>query len=207
MISSLFDLSHTLAASYLRLYQYPWEALEGISRFLQEYAKMLSCEYVEVHKGAFIHRSAKISESAEITGTCIIGANVQVRQGALLRSNVVVGEDCVVGNSTELKNCILFDRVQVPHFNYVGDSILGYKAHLGAGAICSNVRADRAEVVVHGDKDYFTHLKKCGAFVGDGVEVGCNSVLCPGTVLGKNVTVYPLTLCRGVYPPDSRVKP
>lgn len=206
-ISALFDLSHTLAALYLRSYQYPWEALGGIGQFLEEYTKMLPCEYVEVCRGAFVHKSAKLAESAKITGTCIIGANAQVRHGAFLRGNVIVGAECVVGNSTELKNCILFDRVQVPHFNYVGDSILGYKAHLGAGAICSNVRADRAEVVVHGDKDYFTHLKKCGAFVGDGVEVGCNSVLCPGTVLGKNTTVYPLTFCRGVYPPDSRVKP
>ncbi len=196
-ISALYDLSHTLAEGFLKQFTYPWEALGGIGAFLLSLSEKLGEDFREIEAGVFVHGTAKIARTAEIHAPCVICAGTQVRSGALVRGNVLVGEKCVVGNSTELKNCILFDGVEVPHFNYVGDSILGFRAHLGAGAICANVRLDRGEVLIHGEKIYPTGRYKVGAFAGDGAQVGCNSVLAPGAVLGKGAKVLPLSFVKG----------
>ncbi len=190
-ISDLFDLDRTAAREYLNRFVYPWEALGGIGQWLLEIFPRLGDEYREIAEGVFVHRSVSLSRTAELHGPCLIGAGSEVRSGALFRGSVLVGKNCVIGNSTELKNCILFDGVQVPHFNYVGDSVLGYRAHLGAGVICANVRLDRGEVVLHGVP---TGRRKVGAFVGDRAEVGCNSVLAPGTVLPRDAKILPLSL-------------
>ena len=199
-IENLYDLSHTLAKDYLAGFVYPWQALAGIGELILKLGNALGEDYREYKPQVWVHKTAKIYPSALLSGPCIIGAGSEVRHCAFIRGNALVGENCVVGNSTELKNVILFDNVQVPHFNYVGDSILGYKAHLGAGAVTSNVRSDKALVVIHGETDIPTGIKKVGAMVGDGVEVGCNSVLNPGTVLGRFSQVYPTSCVRGVVP-------
>ena len=193
--NDLFDLEHTLAGTFLAQFEYPWQALKGIQNFILSIGEGLGEEYEEISPSVWIHKTAKIAPSAHIAGPCIIGANTEVRQCAFIRGSALVGENCVVGNSTELKNVILFDNVQVPHFNYVGDSILGYKAHLGAGAVTSNVKSDKSLVVVNGIE---TGLKKFGAMLGDYVEVGCNAVLNPGTVIGRNSNIYPASCVRGV---------
>lgn len=198
-ISALYDLSHTLAETYLKQFVYPWEALEGLGAFLRSLSEDLGEEFTEISKGVFVHGTAKIAPTAELFAPCVICAGTQVRSGAFVRGNVLVGEKCVVGNSTELKNCILFDGVEVPHFNYVGDSILGFRAHLGAGAVCANVRLDRGEVFIRGEKKYPTGRYKVGAFAGDGAQVGCNSVLAPGAVLGKGAKVLPLSFVKGYF--------
>ncbi len=204
-ISALFDLRHTAAEAYLEEFFYPWEALAGLKDFLENLR--FDDDFADMGGGVYVHRAAKVAPTATIIGPAVIGEGSEVRTGAFVRGSVLVGKNCVVGNSSELKNCILFDGVQVPHFNYVGDSILGYRAHLGAGAVTSNLRADRGRVLIRADDAKAdTGLKKCGAFLGDGVEVGCNAVLCPGTVVGRNATVYPLTLCRGCYPENCIVK-
>lgn len=199
-LSQLFDLSHTLAEEYLKKFTYPWEALSGLKEFITCLGQNLNkSEYDEISLGVYVHKSAKIFSSAHIGSPCIIGKNSEVRHCAFIRGSALIGEGCVVGNSTELKNAILFDGVQVPHYNYVGDSILGYKSHLGAGSITSNVKADKSFVTVkNGSHEYQTGLKKLGAILGDFVEVGCNSVLNPGTVIGKNTTIYPLSFVRNV---------
>lgn len=202
----LFDYSHSLAGEYIKSFVYPWEALAGLKDFISALGKTLLPEYLEIKEGVWVHREAVIAPTAFIGGPCVIGKGAEVRHCAFIRGSALVGENCVVGNSTELKNAILFDGVQIPHFNYVGDSILGYKSHFGAGAITSNVKADRSPVTVDGDKKIATGLKKFGAAVGDFAEVGCNCVLNPGTVIGRNTSVYPLTSLRGVYPADSIVK-
>lgn len=190
----LYDLEHTLAAGYLRGFEYPWEALGGIGELIRDLGPHLGEDYVEAAPAVWVHRRARIAPGAALAGPCIIGAETQVRQGALIRGNVLVGDGCVVGNSTEVKNSILFDGVQVPHFNYVGDSILGYRVHFGAGVIASNLRSDRRAVVIRsGTRKMETGLGKCGAMVGDFAEVGCNSVLNPGTVLGRKSRIYPLS--------------
>ena len=199
-IENLYDLSHTLAKDYLAGFVYPWQALAGIGELICKLGNGLGEDYREYKPQVWVHKTAKIYPSALLSGPCIIGAGSEVRHCAFIRGNALVGENCVVGNSTELKNVILFDNVQVPHFNYVGDSILGYKAHLGAGAVTSNVRSDKALVAIHGETDIPTGIKKVGAMVGDGVEVGCNSVLNPGTVLGRFSQVYPTSCVRGVVP-------
>ena len=199
-IENLYDLSHTLAKDYLAGFVYPWQALAGIGELILKLGNALGEDYREYKPQVWVHKTAKIYPSALLSGPCIIGAGSEVRHCAFIRGNALVGENCVVGNSTELKNVILFDNVQVPHFNYVGDSILGYKAHLGAGAVTSNVRSDKALVVIHGETDIPTGIKKVGAMVGDGVEVGCYSVLNPGTVLGRFSQVYPTSCVRGVVP-------
>lgn len=206
--ADLFDLSHTSAAEYLKRFKYPWEALPGLKAYIAQLCKILSNdEYAEVSEGVWAHNTAKIAPTAYICAPCIIGADTQVRHCAYIRGGVLVGKNCVVGNSTELKNAILFDNVQVPHYNYVGDSILGYMAHMGAGAITSNVKADRCAVAVKsGEESIETGLKKFGAMIGDGVEIGCNGVLNPGTVIGRGSRVYPLTSVRGVIPQGSIVK-
>ncbi len=204
-IGALFDLRHTAAGEYLAGFSYPWEVLPGLREFLKS-LNLQTC-FSDMGGGVYVHRTARIDETAEISGPAVIGEGSEVRRGAFLRGGVLVGKNCVVGNSSELKNCILFDGVQVPHFNYVGDSILGYRAHLGAGAVTSNLRADRGVVFIRADGETAdTGLKKCGAFLGDGAEVGCNAVLCPGTVVGRGAMIYPLALCRGCYPENSIVK-
>lgn len=207
-IKDLYDLNETIAKDIFEGLVYPWEALPKIGAFITELGKKLSPEeYNQVSENVWIAKSAVVAPTASITGPCIIGKNAEVRHCAFIRGNAIVGEGAVVGNSTELKNVILFNRVQVPHYNYVGDSILGYKAHMGAGSITSNVKSDKTLVCVNGnDKKIETGLKKFGAMVGDNVEVGCGSILNPGTVVGRESNIYPLSSVRGVVPPKSIYK-
>ncbi|WP_322184215.1 UDP-N-acetylglucosamine pyrophosphorylase [Neglectibacter caecimuris] len=200
--AELYDLSHTAARPLLEKTEYPWEALSGIGEFILELGKTLSPEeYEKRGEDVWIHKTAKIYPNNYIAGPCIIGPGTEVRPGAFLRGKALVGTGCVVGNSTELKNVILFDHVQVPHYNYVGDSILGYYSHMGAGAVTSNVKQDKTPVTVRaGEERLETGLKKFGAMLGDHVEVGCNSVLNPGTVVGKGSRIYPLSMARGFIP-------
>ena len=203
-ITDLYDLRKTLAGEYLEAFVYPWEALSGIKDLILALGPELGAEYDEVQPQVWVHKTAKVAPTAFLGAPSIIGANTEVRHCAFIRGSALVGENCVVGNSVELKNVILFDGVQVPHFNYVGDSILGYKAHMGAGAVTSNVKSDKSLVVVKsGDEKIETGLKKFGAMLGDEVEVGCNSVLNPGTVVGKNSNIYPTSCVRGVVPANS----
>ena len=200
----LFDLTHTAAGAYLASFEYPWQALKGIRDMILALGPTLGEEYTEVFPTVWVHKTAQIAPTAYLGAPCIIGAGTEVRHCAFIRGSALVGKDCVVGNSTELKNVILFDNVQVPHYNYVGDSILGYKAHMGAGSITSNIKSDRTLVVVkNGEEKMETGLKKFGAILGDRVEVGCNSVLNPGAVIGKNSNIYPLSSIRGVVPANS----
>ncbi|MBQ6250624.1 UDP-N-acetylglucosamine pyrophosphorylase [Ruminococcus sp.] len=207
-IADLYDLSHTAAKDYLSRFTYPWEALKGISSFIIELGKTLSPdEYDNPSENVWVHKTAKVFPTAYLGAPCIIGAGTEVRHGAFVRGSALVGENCVVGNSVELKNVILFDNVQTPHYNYVGDSILGYKSHMGAGSITSNVKSDKTNVVIKdGDEQLETGIKKIGAMLGDCVEVGCNSVLNPGTVIGRNSNIYPTSCVRGVIPADSIYK-
>ncbi len=206
-INALYDLTHTLAQDYLRQFQYPWEALQGIGDLIVCLGPELEAAgYTEVSSQVWVHPTAKIAPTAYLGEKCIIGPNTEVRHGAFIRGSALVGENCVVGNSVELKNVILFDNVQVPHYNYVGDSILGYKAHMGAGSITSNVKSDKLPVVIHTEPPIPTGRKKVGAMLGDFVEVGCNSVLNPGTVIGRSSNVYPLSCVRGVIPASSIYK-
>lgn len=204
----LFDFSHTIAAELLQKSDYPWEALPFISDFIRTLGATLDPTiYTDMGNGVYIAKDATIAPTAHIEGPCIICSGAEIRHCAFIRGSVIVGAGAVVGNSTELKNCILFDEVQVPHYNYVGDSILGYKAHMGAGAVTSNVKSDKSHVHIKGtDLDIDTGRKKVGAMIGDGVEIGCGAVLCPGTVIGKNSTVYPLVRVRGVIPKEHIVK-
>ena len=197
----LYDLGHTMAADYLAQYEYPWQALAGISKLITALGPELGEDYTEISPEVWVHKTAVIAPTAFIGAPCIIGARTEVRHCAFIRGSALVGEDCVVGNSVELKNVILFDKVQVPHFNYVGDSILGYKSHMGAGSVTSNFKSDASLVTIrNGDEKIVTGLQKIGALMGDFVEVGCNSVLNPGTVVGKNTTIYPTSCVRGVVP-------
>ena len=201
-IKNLYDLDHTIAKEYLEGFTYPWEALKGIKDLIIELGQKLDKnEYDEVSENVWVHKTAKVFPSAYLGAPCIIGPNTEVRHCAFIRGSALVGADCVVGNICELKNVILFDHVQTPHYNYVGDSILGYYSHMGAGSITSNVKSDKKLVVVHGeDEEMETGMKKFGAMLGDNVEVGCNSVLNPGTVIGRNSRVYPTSCVRGVVP-------
>ena len=207
-IKDLYDLTHTKAAAYLEGFEYPWEALSGISDMILAVGATLSLdEYDHPEETVWIAKDAKIYPNANIYGPCIIGHGTEVRPGAFIRGSALVGDGCVVGNSTELKNVILFDTAQVPHYNYVGDSILGYKSHMGAGSITSNVKSDKSLVVIkNGDEKLETGRKKVGAMLGDRVEVGCNSVLNPGTVIGRDSNVYPVSCVRGVIPENSIYK-
>lgn len=198
--NELFDLEHTLAGNYLSAFSYGWESLPGISEMILELSETLSEEYEELWDKVLVHKTARLSDTAYVKGPCIIGKGTEIRHGAFIRGSVLIGEDCVIGNSTEIKNSVLFDKVQVPHFNYVGDSILGYKVHFGAGAITSNVKSDKSLITVKGVSEIKTKLRKFGALVGDKSEIGCNTVLNPGTVIGKGCTVYPLSSVRGVIP-------
>ena len=200
----LYDLSHTAAGEYLAGFEYPWQALSGIKNLILELGSRLGEEYTEVSPTVWVHKTAVVAPTAFLGAPCIIGAGTEVRHCAFVRGSALVGENCVVGNSVELKNVILFDNVQVPHYNYVGDSILGYKSHMGAGSLTSNVKSDKTLVVVKNGEEWIeTGLKKFGAMVGDFVEVGCNSVLNPGTVVGRSSNIYPTSCVRGVVPENS----
>lgn len=203
-IVDLYDTDHTLAKDYLLSFRYPWEALKGIKDMIISLGKTLGDDYVEVSPQVWVHKTATVFPSAYLGAPCIIGAGTEVRHCAFVRGAALVGDNCVVGNSVELKNVILFDNVQTPHYNYVGDSILGYKSHMGAGSITSNVKSDKTLVVIkNGDERIETGIKKVGAMLGDYVEVGCNSVLNPGTVIGRHSNVYPTSCVRGVIPEGS----
>lgn len=207
-IEALYTLEETIAAELFRGVTYPWEVLSKIKDFIIALGETLPEEKYERREGdVWVARSAEVFPTAYIGGPAIIDENAQIRHGAFIRGSAIVGKGAVVGNSTELKNVILFNKVQVPHYNYVGDSILGYKAHMGAGSITSNVKSDKTLVVVKaGEEAFETGLKKFGAMLGDHVEVGCNSVLNPGTVIGKNTNIYPTSMVRGVIPAGSIYK-
>lgn len=207
-IERLLDLKETIAAELFEGKTYPWEVLPEIKDFILKLGKTLDPEEYEYKEGdIWIARSAEVAPTACINGPAIIGKNTEVRHCAFIRGNAIVGDGCVVGNSTELKNVVIFNCVQVPHYNYVGDSVLGYKSHMGAGSICSNVKSDKQLVAVKDKEEKVeTGLKKFGAMLGDHVEVGCGSVLNPGTVIGKNTNIYPLSSVRGCVPSDSIYK-
>ena len=205
--TGLFDLSHSLAGDWLARFEYPWQALDGIKDLILSLGPALGEEYEEMGAGIWVHQTAQIAHSTFLGAPCIIGPRTEVRHCAFIRGSALVGADCVVGNSVELKNVILFDNVQTPHYNYVGDSILGYKSHMGAGSITSNVKSDKTLVSVRdGGEKIETGRKKFGAILGDFVEVGCNSVLNPGTVIGPRSNIYPLSCVRGAVPADSIYK-
>lgn len=206
-IDGLLDLSKTIAADLFAGKTYPWEVLGDISDFIYKLGETLPAEeFDHPEEGVWIARDAKVFPSAYIGAPCIIDHGAEVRHCAFIRGSAIVGKNAVVGNSVELKNVVLFDNVQTPHYNYVGDSILGYKAHMGAGSITSNVKSDKTLVVVKGDESIETGRKKFGAILGDHVEVGCNSVLNPGTVVGRGTHVYPVSSVRGVVPEESVYK-
>lgn len=207
-INDLFDLNETIAAELFEGKTYPWEVLPDISAFILKLGETLSSEeYEKRGDDIWIAKDASVAPTACINGPCIIGKGAEVRHCAFIRGSAIVGEGAVVGNSTELKNVVLFNKVQVPHYNYVGDSILGFKSHMGAGSITSNVKSDKRLVVIKSDKETVeTGRKKVGAFLGDNVEVGCGSVLNPGTVIGRDSNIYPLSSVRGVVPADSIYK-
>lgn len=207
-VKQLFDLSQTMAAELLGSVEFPWEALPKIKDFIKKLGETLPAEeYEKRGEDIWVAKSAKVAPTACLNGPLIIGKDAEIRHCAFIRGSAIVGEGAVVGNSTELKNVILFNKVQVPHYNYVGDSILGYQSHMGAGSITSNVKSDKTLVVIYGaEEPVETGLKKMGAVLGDHVEVGCNSVLNPGTVIGKNTNVYPLSMVRGFVPEGSIYK-
>ena len=207
-VHDLYDLTHTQAAPLLEGVEYPWQALAGISGFILSLGSTLSAEeYDHPSEDVWIAKSAKVAPTANITGPCIIGPETEVRHCAFIRGKALIGAGCVVGNSTELKNVILFDQAKVPHYNYVGDSILGFQAHMGAGSITSNVKSDKTLVVIRdGEERFPTGLKKVGAMLGDRAEIGCNTVLNPGTVIGRDSSVYPTSCVRGTVPANSIFK-
>lgn len=182
---------------------YPWEMLPKIKDYIENLDKK---EFTEIKEGIFVGENVKIYDNVTLEAPCVIGKGCEIRPGAFLRGNVITGENCVLGNSSEFKNCIILNDVQVPHYNYVGDSVLGNKAHMGAGAVCSNLKSDKKNIVIHADEEIKTGLRKIGGILADGADVGCGCVVNPGTVIGKNTSVYPLTALRGVYPSDCIVK-
>ena len=204
--SELYENVPQLLKPYFDRTTYPWELLSEIKNIIKEFLENGIEGFTLYADGILIGEGVKIHPNAVIEPPAILGAGTELRPGAFLRGNVICGEGCVIGNSTELKNCILLDRVQVPHYNYVGDSILGYRAHMGAGSICSNLKSDGKNVVIRGEEPIETGLRKIGGILADFADIGCGSVLNPGTVIGKNTSVYPLTSLRGVYPENSIVK-
>ncbi|MBR6729025.1 MAG: UDP-N-acetylglucosamine pyrophosphorylase [Clostridia bacterium] len=202
----LFDCKNPYLIDLFEGCEYPWEILPKIKVYICDLIEKGIPGYTKLAENVLVGENVKIYPTAVIEGPTIIGSGTEVRPGAFIRGSVITGENCVIGNSTELKNCVLSDKVQVPHYNYVGDSVLGYHAHMGAGAICSNLKADGKPVVIRGDEHYETGLRKIGGILADGVDVGCGCVLNPGTVIGKNTSVYPLTSLRGVFPADCIVK-
>ena len=206
-ITELYDLSHTQAAVYLSGFTHLWEALPGIRDMILTLGAALGEEYDQIQENVWVHKTAVISPTAYLGSPCIIGPGTEVRHCAFIRGSALVGENCVVGNSVELKNVILFDQVQVPHFNYVGDSLLGYQAHMGAGSVTSNIKSDKTPVVIKSPQGNIpTGMQKVGAMLGDHVEIGCNSVLNPGTIVGRNSNIYPLSCVRGTVPENSIYK-
>lgn len=207
-IANMYDLSQSIAGDYLSGFIYPWEALDGISDYIRKLGPTLDPEkYEQCGEDIWVAKSATVAPTACLNGPLIIDENAEIRHCAFIRGSAIIGKGSVVGNSTEIKNDIIFNSVQVPHYNYVGDSILGYKSHMGAGSITSNVKSDKTLVVVKdGEEQLPTGRKKFGAMLGDYVEVGCNSVLNPGTVIGRHTNIYPLSSVRGVVPPDSIYK-
>lgn len=206
-VNDLYDLSHSIAGSYLAGFCYPWEALDGIKELILSLGNTLGDDYSQPAPQVWVHKTVVVAPTAYLGAPCIIGPGTEVRHCAFIRGSALVGENCVVGNSVELKNVILFDNVQVPHYNYVGDSILGYRSHMGAGSLTSNVKSDKTLVVIKSkDEAIPTGRKKVGAMVGDYVEVGCNSVLNPGTVIGRHSNIYPTSCVRGVVPENSIFK-
>lgn len=205
-LKNLFDFNKTIASSYILKYDYP-EVLNHIGEIIFEISKTLNDDYQEISPNVFVHKSVKIDKSATIIGPCLVLENSEIRVNAYIRGNVIIGKNCVIGNSTELKNAILFDEVKVPHFNYIGDSLLGYKVHFGAGSLTSNVKSDESNVTLTINSEKIkTNRKKIGALVGDKVEIGCNAVLTPGSIIGKNTTIYPLVMVRGEIPENKIVK-
>ena len=207
-IGDLLDLSHTLAAPLFEGKRYPWEILSELKEFIRTLGASLHREeYAEIAPEVWVHKTASVAPSALIAGPTVIGAKTEVRHCAFIRGSALVGEGCVVGNSTEIKNAVIFDGVQIPHYNYVGDSILGFRSHMGAGVVASNFRSDKGNVAVHdGETRIETGLRKLGAILGDGADVGCNSVLCPGSVVGRDTIIYPLSRVRGFIPERSILK-
>lgn len=205
-ISDLFCVKTEYIKPLFDGHQYPWEILPNIKEFAEKLISMGIDGFTEIEKGILVGKNVKIYPTATIEPPCVLGDNTEVRPGAFIRGSVITGPNCVIGNSSELKNAVLLEHVQVPHYNYVGDSILGNNAHMGAGSICSNLKSDGKNIVVHGEKEYETGLRKIGGILGDGADVGCGSVINPGTVIGKNTSVYPLSALRGVYPSDCIVK-
>ena len=207
MIKDLFDLSKTICQEDFLKINYPWELLSNLGNLIIKIGKELQFNYQEIKENVWIGKNVKIHSSAEIIGPCIIGNNTEIRVNAFIRGNVIIGNNCVIGNSTEIKNAILFDEVKVPHFNYIGDSILGYKVHFGSGVITSNLKSDESKIKVnYREENFETMRKKLGAILGDHVEIGCNAVLAPGTIIEKNTNVYPLTFVRGYIPQNKIVK-
>lgn len=197
----LFDISHSIAEELLRGCEYPHEALPRIGSFIKEHSALLDESYREISEGVFVANDAKIWDGVTIVGPTIIGHGAEVRPGAFIRGNAIIGDGAVIGNSTEIKNAIVFDGAQLPHYNYVGDSIIGYKAHMGAGAIASNFRLDKKEIILRdGEEEITSGLNKIGVFLGDRAEIGCGSVLCPGSIVGRDAMVYPLSRVRGTIP-------
>lgn len=204
--NELFNCENEYLKEIFETSEYPWEILPKIKGYIKEIlAKGLS-DYEMISEGVLVGKNVKIYPTATIEAPAVIGEGTEIRPGAFLRGNVITGKNCVIGNSSELKNCVLCDSVQVPHYNYVGDSVLGFKAHMGAGSICSNLKTDGKAVVIHADEDYETDMRKIGAILADGADVGCGCVLNPGTVIGKNTSVYPLNALRGVFPSGCIVK-
>ena len=204
--SELFDCKNPYLADFFAQYEYPWQMLPHIKNHILSLIEKGLPGFTEISEGVWVGENVKIYPTATIEAPTIIGSGCEIRPGAYIRGSVITGENCVIGNSTELKNCILLDKTQVPHYNYVGDSVLGNHAHMGAGAVCSNLKADGKPVVIKGDEAIETGLRKIGGILGDNADIGCGCILNPGTVVGKNTSVYPLTALRGVYPADCIVK-
>lgn len=204
--ASLYDCQVPYLKELFDSCEYPWEMLPKIKEWISALIEKGLLDFTELKPGVWVGQNVKIADYVTIEAPAIIGHNTEIRPGAYLRGNVITGPNCVLGNSSEFKNCILLDKVQVPHYNYVGDSVLGNKAHMGAGSICSNLKSDGKAVVIHSDQDYTTGLRKIGGILADGADIGCGCVINPGTVICKNTSVYPLTSLRGVYPANSIVK-
>lgn len=205
-ITSFLELNYTLAKDYLLAFEYPWQAIKGIRELILSLGPKLGNSYIEVKKDVWVHESVAVADSAYLGSPLIVGEGSEIRQSAFIRGSAIIGKNVVIGNSVEVKNAIIFDNAEIPHFNYVGDSILGYKAHMGAGAITSNIKADRKLISINGIEKIETGLRKFGAIIGDYVEIGCNCVLNPGTIIGRNTTIYPLSSVRGVIPEMSIYK-
>lgn len=197
-MEELFDFRYSIAGDYLQSFDFPWQALCDLSEFISSLASVLDNEYIEIKKNVWVHKTVNISEYCVIDAPCIISSGCEIRHGAYIRGNTIIGKNCVIGNSCEIKNSVIFDGAQIAHFNYIGDSVIGYKAHFGAGSVTSNLKCDKSEVVIRiDDLSFYTGLRKLGAMVGDGVEIGCNVTLNPGTVIERDTVIYPNLSIRG----------